>query len=125
MKDRSDTLFLTANEFLSAAEHENERAEEDVVTHLICANSRQSISNYLAGFLIRREIPVSHPVSLTSLLEQCKTIDARFEHLDLNHLECRFDTQDRQYCLDHEHVDACLRIAQQARDMVLSDTPPY
>ena len=82
-KDRSDILYATANELLAAAEHEDERSAEDVVTHLICTNSRLSLSNFLAGYLIRRQIPVHHPVTLARLLEQCRSLDARFDSIDL------------------------------------------
>jgi hypothetical protein len=124
-KDRSDILYATANELLDAAEHEQERSAEDVVTHLICTHSRLSLSNFLAGFLIRRQIQVHHPVSLVSLLEQCKDVDSRFDHLNLNQIHCRFEKHDKDYCLDHDQVDECLKAAQQARDIVLTETPAY
>lgn len=124
-KDRSDILYSTAKELLSVAEAEQARSSEDVVTHLICANSRLSLSNFLAGFLIRRQIPVHHPVTLARLLEQCRSIDARFESLDLSPFHCRFETHDKDYCLETDQVDACLNVAQQARDIVMTDTPAY
>ncbi len=124
-KHHSDTLFSIAEELLLAAEHENERSEEDVVTHLICANSRQSLSNFLAGFLLRREIEIEHPVSISSLLEQCKCVDARFDSIDLTPIHCRNQTHDRDYCLEPEQVDACIKVAQHARSIVISDTPGY
>ena len=124
-KDRSDISYATAKELLAAAEAEQERSAEDVVTHLICTNSRLSLSNFLAGFLIRRQIPVHHPVTLARLLEQCKAIDARFETLDLSTIHCRFETHDKDYCLETGQVDACLSVAQRARDIVMTDTPAY
>lgn len=124
-KDRSDILYATANELLVAAEHEQERSAEDVVTHLICTHSRLSLSNFLAGFLIRRQIPVHHPVSLVSLLDQCKDIDSRFDQLNLSQIHCRHEKHDTDYCLDHDQVDECLKAAQQARDIVLTETPAY
>ncbi|MBK8830900.1 MAG: hypothetical protein IPN60_08585 [Saprospiraceae bacterium] len=124
-KDRSDILYATANELLAAAEHEDERSAEDVVTHLICTNSRLSLSNFLAGYLIRRQIPVHHPVTLARLLEQCRSLDARFDSIDLTPIHCRHEAHDKDYCLETTQVDACLRIAQQARDIVMTDTPAY
>jgi len=124
-KDRSDILYATAKELLDAAEHEQERSAEDVVTHLICTHSRLSLSNFLAGFLIRRQIPVHHPVSLVSLLDQCKDLDSRFDQLNLNQIHCRYEKHDQDYCLDHDQVDECLKAAQQARDIVLTETPAY
>lgn len=118
-------LYASAHELLHAAEHEQERSAEDMVTHLICTNSRLSLSNFLAGFLIRREIPVHHPVTLDGLLEQCKSLDARFETIDLSPVHCRFETHDKDYCLEEDQVDACLKAAKQARDIVLTETPAY
>lgn len=123
--NHSDTLFTMAEELLSHAEHEQERSEEDVVTHLICNNSRQSISNFLAGFLIQKNIEIDHPVTLVSLLEQCKSVDARFESLDLTSVSCRHDTHDRKYCLEPEQVDACIKVAKETRSIVMSETPGY
>lgn len=124
-KDRSDILYATANELLTAAEAEQQRAEEDVVTHLICSNSRLALSNFMAGFLIRRQIPVHHPVTMARLLEQCKAIDARFDSIDLTPVHCRHETHDKAYCLETLQVDACIQIAQQARDIVMTETPAY
>ncbi|HSF88346.1 MAG TPA: hypothetical protein VLA46_02950 [Saprospiraceae bacterium] len=124
-KDRSDILYATAQELLAAAEREDERSAEDVVTHLVCSNSRLSLSNFLAGYLIRRQIPVHHPVTLARLLEQCKSLDARFDSIDLSPIHCRHEAHDKDYCLETDQVDACLRVAQQARDIVMTDTPAY
>jgi hypothetical protein len=124
-KDRSEILYATAKELLNVAEHEHARSEEDVVTHLICSNSRLALSNFLAGYLIRRQIPVHHPVTLAGLLEQCKSIDARFEQIDLTPVHCRHETHDKDYCLEQDQVEACLKIAQQARDIVMTETPAY
>jgi len=124
-RNHSDTLFSMAEQLLLIAEHEKERSQEDVVTHLICTNSRQSLSNFLAGFLLQRNIEVEHPVTLLSLLEQCKSVDARFESLNLASVHCKNEPHDRNYCLEPEQVDACMKIAQQARVIVMSDTPGY
>jgi len=125
IRNKSDTLLTIAEELLAAAENEKERAEADVVTHLICANSRQSLCSFLTGFLLRQHIAMDHPASLVSLLEQCKSVDARFESIDLSHVLCRFETHDLDYCLDLEQVDACIKVAQQARSIVMSNTPAY
>jgi hypothetical protein len=119
--NHSDTLFNIADELLLKAKLEMERSEEDVVTHIICNNARQSISNFLAGFLIQRKIEIEHPVTLASLLAQCISVDKKFESFDLTELHCRHDTNDRNYCLEPEQVDACIKIAHQMRSIVMSD----
>jgi hypothetical protein len=123
--NRTEGLFTFAEELLAAAEHEQQRAEEDVVSHLICNNSRQSISNYLAGFLLQKNVAIEHPVSMASLQEQCKAVDARFESLDFTVFNCRWDTHDRNYCLDQDLVNDCLKVAQHVREIVLAETPGY
>ncbi len=123
--NRTEGLFTFAEELLIAAEHEQQRAEEDVVSHLICANSRQSISNYLAGFLLQKNVPIEHPVSIASLREQCKAIDARFELLDFSQFNCRWDNHDRNYCLEQDTVNECLKTAQHVRSIVMAETPGY
>ena len=119
--NHSDTLFSIAEELLQKAEREMERSEEDVVTHFICSHARQSLSNFLAGFLIRQNIEIEHPVTLTSLLDQCKLADVRFESLDLSQLGCRNKTNDYDYCLDVEKVRECIKVALQAQAIVMSD----
>jgi hypothetical protein len=52
--NRTEGLFAMAEELLMAAELEQQRAEEDVVSHLICHHSRQSISNFLAGYILQK-----------------------------------------------------------------------
>lgn len=123
--NRTEGLFAIAEELLFTAEHEQQRAEEDVVSHLICHHSRQSISNFLAGYLLQKDIPIQHPVSIISLHEQCKTVDPRFENLDLTQIECRCDFGDKKYCLGLDKVSACLSVAQHVRSIVLAETPGY
>lgn len=124
-QDRSDILFTTARESLAQAEQEWERSEEDVVTHLICTHARLSLSNFMAGYLIRKGIAVHHPVTMASLLDQCRNVDARFEGIDLTPISCRFESHDKDYCLGRDQVDACMRIAQQVRAIVMTETPAY
>ena len=123
--NHTENLLHLAEYLLLTAEHEQERADEDVVTHLVCNNSRQSISHFLKGYLQSKNVPVEEPVTIASLLQQCRAVDARFEELSLDDIQCRFETHDRYYCLEHDHVDACLKAAQHVRSIVLEDTPGY
>ena len=120
-----DHLYQMAGNLLMTAEHEQERADEDVVTHLVCSHSRQSIIYFLTGYLHNKNIPVDQPTTIASLWQQCKTIDARFEELRFIDVQCRFELHDRFYCLEHDHVDACLRCAQHIRSIVQEDAPGY
>jgi len=125
LHDEVDKMLEYANELLGSAEQEMERSHEDVVTHLVCMNSRQSIANYLAGFLIQRKAGVPKPVTLQGLLDKCKEVDARFDTIDLSPIHCRCQSEDNDYCLEHSQVEDCMRIAQQARSIVMHQTPGY
>ena len=125
LHEEVDKMIEYANELLSAAEHESERSEEDVVTHMICVNSRQAIANYFAGFLIKQDVTPVKPVTIQGLLDQCKEFDALFDQIDLSPIHCRCKTNDDDYCLAMDQVKECLSIAQHARSIVIKDTPRF
>ena len=114
----SQTLFAEAGKLLKAAEAEMEKAEEDVVNHLVCHNARQSIANLLTAYLLDRGEHLPYPATLEKLLDRCQAIDAAFRQIDLSPVHCRFDTDEREYCLDHQAVGTCFRIAKQVQAMV-------
>lgn len=123
--DPASTLIKSADELLIAAEQEQQRAIEDVVTHLICSNSRKSIYNFLYGYLLNKNIPIQQPVSIASMHKQCQSIDPRFDWLDLEKVNCRYETHDRYYCLEYDNVEKCLKAAQHVRSIVMAETPGY
>lgn len=125
LHEEVDKMIEYANELLLAAEHETERSEEDVVTHLICVNARQAIANYFAGFLVKRGITPTQPISIQGLLDQCKEIDALFDQIDLHPIHCRCKSTDDDYCMAMDQVKQCLSIAQHARSIVMKDTPRF
>lgn len=114
----SQVLYSEADQLLRAADMEINRAEEDAVTHLICHNSRQSIVNYLKGYLLLRGAEPIEPVTMAGLLKQCSKIDTRFKDLDFSQIQCRFESQDKDYCLDLETVGECFRIARKTEELV-------
>ncbi len=111
-------LFADADQMLLAAEAEMNRSTEDVVTHLVCHNSRQSIVNYLTGYLLEKGASLPHPITLAALQENCSAVNPHFKDLDLSPIHCRFDVVDNDYCLSVEKVGECLRIARQAGQLV-------
>ena len=111
-------LYSSADQLLMAADAEMNRAEEDAVTHLICNNSRQSIIQYLQGFLLEKKVTPDQPITLAGLLEQCATIDSRFRKVDISPIQCRFETLDQDYCLDMKTVEGCFKIARQTEKLV-------
>ena len=72
-------LFREADHLLEVGCHELERAEEDVVTPMVCFNSRQSTLNYLRGFLLLNGITPVLPLTLDHLHKQCMRVHPSFE----------------------------------------------
>ena len=120
-----DKLLKYANELLEVAEQEADRSYEDVVTHVICVNSRLALSNYLNGFLMRNDVIIDQPSSLDDLLERCRQIDARFNEISLAPVSCSCQVDGEDYCLEVEKVEDCLRVAQHARSVVMSRPPGF
>jgi hypothetical protein len=118
-------LLNYADDLLTIAEHEQFRAEEDAVTHLICSNARQSLLYFMTVFLLKSGVLPHSPATLASMLKQCKQIDARFDTVDLSYVKCRFSPRAKDYCLERHQVDRCMEAAQLVRSIVMSETPPY
>ena len=118
-------LVQEADNLMQAARDESNRAAEDAITHSVCFNSRQSLINYLTAFLVKQQVEPKQPVTMASLLEQCQSIDGRFQLLDLSNIHCRFESDHQEYCLDNAQVDHCLEVAAQARGLVMDVAPGY
>lgn len=94
------------------------RAEEDVIAHSVCFNSRQAILNYLTFFLFSHGVRPEPPITMAGLMEQCRAIDSRFEDLSLASIECRHDKAEKEYCLSTDQVGLCFKVAEQARKFI-------
>ena len=110
-------LMDEADSLLASAESELMRAEEDIVTHMVCNHSRQSIMNYMKGFLYSNNQEPQEPCTLQSLKHQCLGIDEKFDDLDFSDLDCRFEIAPESYCYSVEKVEKCVAIARKARDL--------
>jgi len=116
----TEELYRDADELLYASEVEMNRAATDMVTHLVCMNSRLAITHYLIGYLLERNISIMSPGSIASLQQQCQDIDPRFHELDLNEIACRYETQGKRYCLEFDKVSYCFKAAEEVRSIVRS-----
>lgn len=123
--EKIQVLLSTAEDLYKTAEDETMRSQEDVVTHMLCYNSRLAIINYLQGFLIKNNVEAEEPITMANLLEQCKEIDARFELADISPINCRFETHDRDYCLERDQVDRCFESATHIRNIVMAEVPGF
>ena len=115
---RAYILLEEADQMVAAAAEEMMRAEEDVITHSVCFNSRQAIINYLTFFLLSNGIRPEEPSVMANLLAQCRGVDPRFRQLNIENIQCRFDVGEKEYCLSVPQVDECLNIARRASDLV-------
>ena len=115
-----DLLITEADQLLKTASDELFHSEEDVTAYVVCHNSRQSIINYLASYLLKNGIVLKEPVSMASLMEQCRTSDRRFNNIDISQIFCRHEENNEEYCLNVEKVTDCLRIAEQTRSITVS-----
>ncbi len=113
-----EQLYQDADELLLAAEFELHRAEEDMVTHLVCNHARLSISHYMIGYLLEHAIPILPPASIASLQHQCQDLDPRFHLPDLDRIECRYETPGKRYCLEVDKVTTCFKAAQTVREII-------
>ena len=120
-----DSMISEADRLITQASEEMMRAREDVMAHTVCINSRQSILNYLIFYLQKNGEELQSPITMAGLLDQCRSIDGRFELVDLTPINCRNKTEHSDYCLDVGTVGACLKIAKQIRAIALADHPTY
>lgn len=120
-----DILINEANDLIKTAKEELSRSEEDVTSHLICHNARQAIINSLTYFLFKNGIEPNEPVTVESLLEQCKAEDGRFQLVKIKHIDCRNDEKSEEYCLSVAKVDSCFGTAQMIHGIVTGTSPGY
>ena len=115
-----------ADQFLQSAENEMYRAAEDVVPHMVCSNARQSIVNYLNGFLLKNGIENKTTMSIEELLNQCRDIDPRFKNLKLDdNMYCSNEEHNDFFCTNLKKVEECLELATQAKKMVSEESESW
>ena len=117
--DKIKLKLEQADQFLEAAQNEMFRSAEDVVPHMACSSARQSIYNYLQGFLLKHGIEYHEATSLEELLNQCQKIDSKFDSFDLSLMPCRTQTHDENYCTELQTVEKCIGLAAQAKNLVV------
>lgn len=111
-------LLHQANHSFQIAMKESNRAKEDLVTHTICSHSRNAIKNYMMGFILMNHNEIPNPATIDNLHNTCKHIDPKFNLLDISDIQCRYDAQDKKYCLDHITVNKCFKTAENVKRMV-------
>ncbi|HKK77187.1 MAG TPA: hypothetical protein VJ953_19055 [Saprospiraceae bacterium] len=121
----SKYLIAEADELLTGAKEEMQRAREDVAAYRVCHSSRQALVNYLEAYLLNNNLPIQSPTTVDSLMEQCRNYDGRFQLIDLSPIDCRSHVDDSEYCLNVDKVSKCLLVADQVAGMVRDRAPSY
>ncbi|NOQ91177.1 MAG: HEPN domain-containing protein [Flavobacteriaceae bacterium] len=111
MDEKSKIHFNTAKENLKGANEELFKPEEDVVSYLVCKNSQQAIENYLKGYLTLRGFETNENETLQSLLDRCKSLDSKFNQVDIETIDCKAHKMDSRYCQDVSKVSSCFDTA--------------
>lgn len=114
-------LIHQANLSYNYASNELNKAKEDLITHVICHQSRNSIRDYLMGYIVANKVDLPNPATIENMAEVCKNIDPVFHKLDLSPIQCKMKTLDEDYCLDIKTVGACYKVAGDVKKMVTSD----
>ncbi|MFQ5446907.1 MAG: hypothetical protein ACE5FF_08235 [Saprospiraceae bacterium] len=126
MKSYIDPLLEEGKKLLAAAREEQDRSSEDVVTYLVCHNTRMAITHFLNSYLKSRGEDYDDD-AMDNLLSKCAKIDARFAEVELGSVLCRCDSvkENDCYCYDASKVAECLAIGERLEKMVSSQTPAY
>lgn len=111
MDNKAKNHFEIAKKKLKDANEELFKPEEDVVSYLVCKNSQKAIENYLKGYLNLRGFETNGNETLQSLLDRCKSLDNKFNQIDINTIDCRASNTDSRYCQDVNKVTSCFDAA--------------
>ncbi|MCF6223175.1 MAG: HEPN domain-containing protein [Flavobacteriaceae bacterium] len=111
MDEKSKNHFQTAKENLKDANEELFKPKEDVVSYLVCKNSQKAIENYLKGYLSLRGFETNTDENLQNLLDRCKSLDSKFNQVDIETIDCKAEKMDSKYCQDVDKVSSCFDTA--------------
>ncbi len=121
----ADTLLNEATQLLQTADDELNRSEEDVISFLVCFNSRQAIINAMSAFLMRNNIEPQKPITMEGLLKQCAEEDGRFQDVDMSEINCKHEEDSEEYCLSVGKVNSCYNIAKIIHGIVSNRAPGF
>jgi hypothetical protein len=111
-------LVAEGSDLMRFAEDELRRASEDVVTFLACNNIKRAIVNYLSAYLQSHNLQPPHNATPDNLLRMCLSLDKRFAQLDFKVLDCSHERGASNFCLEVDHVQECLTLAQETESLV-------
>lgn len=110
-----------SQEWFKKAEHDLLNAEiilesdrESLPLDTVCFHCQQAVEKYLKGFLVYHNVQFPRTHFLTTLLDQCKDLDATFEELDAI-IELNAYAVDIRY--PDDAMEITLEDAQEAKDI--------
>jgi len=109
------TKFEQADQFLEAAKSELNRPAEDVVPYMVCRSTRNSISHYLKGFLLKHGTEFDEEDTIEILLNKCQTINSEFNDFDLSPLKFK---RDDEYSAEFDEMQNCIDLATYTKQLV-------
>ena len=111
MKEKSKGHFVEAKKNLDVANEELFKPKEDVVSYLVCKSSQHAIENYLKGYLTQRGFETSANETMEGLLKRCKSLDNKFNPINLEAIDCKAHKIDSKYCQSVSKVTSCYETA--------------
>ena len=111
MEKKAKHQFDLAKNKLKIANEELFKPEEDVVSYLVCKNSQYAIEAYLQGYLNRRGFETHDKETLEGLFERCRSLDPKFNKVEIGVINCKDSAIDSRYCSDVEKVSSCFNTA--------------
>jgi hypothetical protein len=115
---RAKMKIEEADQLLKTAQNEMFRSEEDVVPFMACSKARESIVNYLTGFLLQNGVELDEVLSMESLINKCKGINSKFSELELDTILCKQENHNSKYCSDLVKVKECVAVAKKTKDFL-------
>jgi len=113
LKQKSEILKQKALKKIANANAELMKPKEDVVSFSVCLNSKLAIQQLLESYLLKNNIQIKKQESLALLLERCVTHNQKFKTIDLSNVDCRYNSNNHNYCSGLEKVTNCLDVAKQ------------
>lgn len=111
MKAKANDYFKAASNKLQEANEELLRPKEDVVSYVVCKNSQNAIEDYLKGYLLKNGVNPDKFKTIDNLYNECKSLDKRFEKVNLSGITCKSQDTNSTYCVEVSKVSNCYNTA--------------
>ncbi len=113
MDKKAEQYFSKGSKKLHEADQELYKPGEDVVSLVICQSTKESIENYLKGFLTLRGFDIEEDQTLGDLMERCRMLDPKFHDIRIEEIDCRNVKDSTLHCEEIEKFGACYEVADQ------------